>query len=100
MKLSSRKYLLGNEAIAHGLLEAGVSVVSGYPGTPSSEIIPFIARNIEHYDKPPHVEWSVNEKVALEVAAGASYCNVRAAVTCLLYTSDAADDLLCVDLGG
>jgi indolepyruvate ferredoxin oxidoreductase alpha subunit len=81
MKLSSRKYLLGNEAIAHGLLEAGVSVVSGYPGTPSSEIIPFIARNIEHYDKPPHVEWSVNEKVALEVAAGASYCNVRAAVT-------------------
>src|SRR5659263_388196 len=94
MKLSSRKYLLGNEAIAHGLLEAGVSVVSGYPGTPSSEIIPFIARTIEHYDKPPHVEWSVNEKVALEVAAGASYCN------CLLYTSDAADDLLCVDLGG
>ncbi|MGZ8891706.1 MAG: indolepyruvate ferredoxin oxidoreductase subunit alpha, partial [Halobacteriota archaeon] len=80
MHHSSRKYLLGNEAIAHGLLEAGVSVVSGYPGTPSSEIIPFIARNVERYDKPPHVEWSVNEKVALEVAAGASYCNVRAAV--------------------
>ncbi len=80
MRHSSRKYLLGNEAIAYGLLEAGVSVVSGYPGTPSSEIIPFIARNVENYDKPPHVEWSVNEKVALEVAAGAAYCNVRAAV--------------------
>jgi indolepyruvate ferredoxin oxidoreductase, alpha subunit len=80
MHHSSRKFLLGNEAIAHGLLEAGISVVSGYPGTPSSEIIPFLARNVERYDKPPHVEWSVNEKVALEVAAGASYCNVRAAV--------------------
>ncbi|MGZ4945151.1 MAG: indolepyruvate ferredoxin oxidoreductase subunit alpha [Halobacteriota archaeon] len=81
MKHNSRKYLLGNEAIAHGLLEAGVSVVTGYPGTPSSEIIPCIARYVESYDKPPHIEWSVNEKVALEVAAGAAYCNVRAAVT-------------------
>jgi len=79
MQQDNRKYLLGNEAIAYGLLEAGVSVVSGYPGTPSSEIIPFVARHVERYDKPPHVEWSVNEKVALEVAAGASYCDVRAA---------------------
>jgi len=74
------KYLLGNEAIAYGILESGVSLVSGYPGTPSSEIIPFIAQQVERYERPPHVEWSVNEKVALEVAAGASYCDVRAVV--------------------
>jgi indolepyruvate ferredoxin oxidoreductase alpha subunit len=46
MQQDNRKYLLGNEAIAYGLLEAGVSVVSGYPGTPSSEIIPFIVRHV------------------------------------------------------
>lgn len=80
MQHGTRKCLLGNEAIAHGILESGVSLVSGYPGTPSSEIIPFIAQQIERYERPPHVEWSVNEKVALEVAAGASYCDVRAAV--------------------
>jgi len=80
MPRSNRKYLLGNEAIAYGLLESGVSVVTGYPGTPSSEIIPVIADNADSYEQPLHVEWSVNEKVALEVAAGATYCNKRAAV--------------------
>ena len=80
MQDGNRKYLLGNEAIAYGILESGVSLVSGYPGTPSSEIIPFIAQQVERYERPPHVEWSVNEKVALEVAAGASYCDVRAVV--------------------
>ena len=80
MQQGKRKYLLGNEAIAYGILEAGVSLVSGYPGTPSSEIIPFIVQHVERYGRPPHVEWSVNEKVALEVAAGASYCDVRTAV--------------------
>jgi len=80
MQHGERKYLLGNEAIACGILEAGVSLVSGYPGTPSSEIIPFIVQHDERYETPPHVEWSVNEKVALEVAAGASYCDVRTAV--------------------
>jgi len=80
MQHGNRKFLLGNEAIAYGILEAGVSLVSGYPGTPSSEIIPFIVQHVERYERPPHVEWSVNEKVALEVAAGASYCDVRTAV--------------------
>ncbi len=72
MQRGNRKFLSGNEAIAYGILEAGVSLVSGYPGTPSSEIIPFIVQHVERYERPPHVEWSVNEKVALEVAAGAS----------------------------
>jgi indolepyruvate ferredoxin oxidoreductase alpha subunit len=72
----SEKYLLmGNEAIARGALEAGVSVATGYPGTPSSEIIERLAtvskkRNL-------YVEWSVNEKVAMEVAAAASFAGLR-----------------------
>lgn len=74
-----REYLLGNAAIARGLLEAGVGVVAGYPGTPSSEIIETLV-DLKS-GRPPHVEWSVNEKVALEVAAGASWTGRRAAAT-------------------
>jgi indolepyruvate ferredoxin oxidoreductase alpha subunit len=74
-----REYLLGNAAIARGLLEAGVGLVAGYPGTPSSEIIETVA-SIKS-NMPMHVEWSVNEKVALEVAAGASWTGQRAAAT-------------------
>ena len=74
----SKKYVMGNGAIALGALRAGVNLVSGYPGTPSSEIIETVA-------KFPHdgtyVEWSVNEKAAMEVAAAAAYCGARAMVT-------------------
>ena len=74
-----REYLLGNAAIARGLLEAGIGLAAGYPGTPSSEII----ETLVHLkgDLPMHVEWSVNEKAALEVAAGASWTGTRAAAT-------------------
>ncbi len=69
---------MGNEAIGLGALAAGVRVVTGYPGTPSSEILPTVAaRNPGNI----HVEWSVNEKVALEVAAGAALAGARAMVT-------------------
>jgi indolepyruvate ferredoxin oxidoreductase alpha subunit len=74
-----REYLLGNVAIAKGLLEAGIGLAAGYPGTPSSEIIETLA-DLKG-DLPLHVEWSVNEKVALEVAAGASWAGARAAAT-------------------
>jgi indolepyruvate ferredoxin oxidoreductase, alpha subunit len=74
-----REYLLGNAAIARGLLEAGVGLVAGYPGTPSSEIIETMV-DLKS-ERPAHVEWSVNEKVALEVAAGASWTGRRAAAT-------------------
>jgi indolepyruvate ferredoxin oxidoreductase alpha subunit len=74
-----REYLLGNAAIARGLLEAGVGLVAGYPGTPSSEIIESLVEL--KGDSDMHVEWSVNEKVALEVAAGASWTGRRAAAT-------------------
>ena len=65
---------MGNEAIARGALEAGVSVVTGYPGTPSSEIVEALS-NVS--TKNMYVEWSVNEKVALEVAAAASFAGLK-----------------------
>ncbi|MEW6697431.1 MAG: indolepyruvate ferredoxin oxidoreductase subunit alpha [Bacillota bacterium] len=74
-----KKLLMGNEAIAHGAVEAGVQVVTGYPGTPSSEIFTTLASMAK--EQGFHAEWSVNEKVALEVAAGAAYAGARALVT-------------------
>jgi len=67
-----KKLLLGNEAVARGLYEAGVRVVSSYPGTPSTEITEYAAEYSEIY-----AEWAPNEKVAAEVAAGASLGGVR-----------------------
>ncbi|HIH70328.1 MAG TPA: indolepyruvate ferredoxin oxidoreductase subunit alpha [Methermicoccus shengliensis] len=72
-------YALGNEAIARGLLDAGVGVITGYPGTPSTEVLESVVRL--KGDADVHVEWSVNEKVALEVAVGASWSGVRSAIT-------------------
>jgi len=74
----AKKLLMGNEAIALGAMRAGVSVVTGYPGTPSTEVLETVAK---HNDGSIYVEWSVNEKVALEVAAGAAYAGVRSMVT-------------------
>jgi len=68
--------VMGNEAIVRGALEAGVNVASGYPGTPSSEIIENLSRIAR--DRKLYVEWSTNEKVALEVAAAASFAGLRA----------------------
>jgi indolepyruvate ferredoxin oxidoreductase alpha subunit len=65
----------GNEAIARGALEAGVKVAAAYPGTPSSEIIENLAGAAG--DCGLYVEWSVNEKVGLEVAAAASFSELR-----------------------
>jgi indolepyruvate ferredoxin oxidoreductase alpha subunit len=67
--------LLGNEAIARGALEAGVRFVSGYPGTPASEIGDTFSRI--HREAGAHFEWSVNEKVALETAFGAAIMGAR-----------------------
>lgn len=73
--------LLGNEAIARGILEAGVIIGAGYPGTPSSEILSTLAEMNKYY---PHLklEWSINEKVGFEVAYGGSMSNVRS-VACM-----------------
>ncbi|HPA76160.1 MAG TPA: indolepyruvate ferredoxin oxidoreductase subunit alpha [Deltaproteobacteria bacterium] len=69
-----KKILSGNEAMARGAWEAGVSFASAYPGTPSTEILETIVK--EYPDI--HAEWTPNEKVALEVAVGASYTGARA----------------------
>ena len=69
-----KKLLLGNEAIARGVYEAGATVATAYPGTPSTEITENIAKYDEIYS-----EWAPNEKVALEVAIGASFAGARAA---------------------
>lgn len=74
----AKKFLMGNEAIALGAIHAGVNVVSGYPGTPSTEILETVAKN---NDGGIYVEWSVNEKAALEVGAGAAYSGARSLVT-------------------
>jgi len=71
-----KQLLSGNEAIALGAYHAGVAVATAYPGTPSSEILQSIARMDGVY-----VEWSTNEKVALEVGMGAAYSGVRALVS-------------------
>ena len=73
-----KEYVMGNGAIALGALSAGVNLVAGYPGTPSSEIIETISK---YPHEGIHLEWSVNEKAALEVAAAAAYSGARALVT-------------------
>lgn len=70
--------LMGNEAIALGALAAGVQLVCGYPGTPSTEVLETVAKR---RPEGVYVEWSVNEKAALEVAAGAALAGARAMVT-------------------
>ena len=70
--MNKKNIMLGNEAIARGAYEAGVKVSSSYPGTPSTEISEYLAKYDEVY-----TEWAPNEKVALEVAAGASISGVR-----------------------
>ncbi len=69
-----KRILSGNEAIARGAYEAGVKVATAYPGTPSTEILETIAKEY----KDIYAEWSPNEKVALEVASGASLVGARA----------------------
>jgi len=64
----NKKVMLGNEAIARGAWEAGCHVAAGYPGTPSTEILEYMAADYREVKS----QWSPNEKVALEVAAGAS----------------------------
>ena len=71
-----KKLLTGNEAIARGAYEAGCQVACAYPGTPSTEIL----ENVSTY-KEIYSEWSTNEKVALEVASGASIGGARSMVT-------------------
>ena len=84
--MAEKVIMLGNEAIARGAYEAGVKVSSAYPGTPSTEISEYLVQ----YKDDVYEEWAPNEKVATEVAVGASLrfeCGGRSAVFGFLYGS-------------
>lgn len=91
-----KKIMLGNEALARGAWEAGVKVATAYPGTPSTEITEAVAKYEEVY-----AEWSPNEKVAMEVAIGASFAGARSMV-CMKHVgvNVAADPLFTVAYTG
>ncbi len=94
--MSERKIMLGNEAIARGAYEAGVKVSAAYPGTPSTEISENIVKYPEIY-----AEWSPNEKVAMEVAIGASISGVRAMASMKhVGVNVASDPLYTISYGG
>ena len=73
-----KEFLMGNETMALGALAAGLDLAAGYPGTPSTEVMETLAKSA---GENVHLEWSVNEKAALEVAAGAAYAGARTLVT-------------------
>lgn len=91
-----KKIMLGNEAVARGAYEAGLKVVSSYPGTPSTEITECLAKYDDVYS-----EWAPNEKVATETAIGASVAGARA-MTCMKHVgvNVAADPLFTVSYTG
>ena len=92
----AKKIMLGNEAIARGAYEAGVKVSAAYPGTPSTEI----SENLVQY-KEIYSEWSPNEKVATEVAIGASIAGVRAMCSMKhVGVNVASDPLYTISYGG
>jgi indolepyruvate ferredoxin oxidoreductase alpha subunit len=91
-KPGTSELFMGNEAIARGALEAGVGVAAAYPGTPSSEVIGSLAEVAKEGDI--YAEWSVNEKVAMEVAAAASFSGVRAIVAMKQNGVNVASDFL------
>jgi indolepyruvate ferredoxin oxidoreductase alpha subunit len=72
--------MMGNEAIARGLIENGCSVATAYPGTPSSEILPAAAHYKKQLGLTLHTQWAVNEKVAFEIAYAGSMAGLRTAV--------------------
>jgi len=87
-----KKLLTGNEAIAEGVIESGAEVVTGYPGTPSTEVI--LTLLPQEKELGIHIEWSVNEKVAFEIAAAAAWAGKRALVTMKMSGVNVAADSL------
>lgn len=77
--MTAKRILMGNEAIAFGAMKAGLQVASGYPGTPSTEVMETIASHASKYGI--YAEWATNEKVALETAVGAAYSGANTLVT-------------------
>ncbi|WP_456395177.1 thiamine pyrophosphate-dependent enzyme [Desulfurobacterium sp.] len=89
-----KKALLGNEAVAYGLLIANVDVMAAYPGTPSSEILETYQKLIKKFNLPAIAEWSTNEKVAFETAYAAAITGKRAACGMKMVGLNVASDSL------
>ena len=81
MTMKTKKLLLGDEALALGAINAGLSGAYAYPGTPSTEILEFVQCNDVAKSRGIHSHWSSNEKTALEEALGMSFCGKRAIVS-------------------
>ncbi len=90
--MSKKAILMGNEAIARGVVEAGCEVASAYPGTPSSEILPAIAKYSDELETNTQVEWGANEKVAYETALGATFAGKRSCAVMKQVGLDVAAD--------
>ncbi|MGI6590197.1 MAG: thiamine pyrophosphate-dependent enzyme [Eggerthellaceae bacterium] len=91
----SKALLMGNQAFAYAALEAGVNVVAGYPGTPSSEVVETVAKlHATGAATGVHVEWSTNEKAAMELLHGASLSGARTLFTCKQMGLNVASDAL------
>lgn len=86
------KFLMGNEAIARGVMESGCAVATAYPGTPSSEVMESLTRWKRELNHSIYLEWSINEKVAFEVAYGASLAGSRSAVVMKMVGLNVASD--------
>ena len=91
-KIKTKRMIIGNQAVAYGALAAGVEVAAGYPGTPSSEVIPEFMQFAGNNGGIPYVEWSVNEKVAVEIAAAAAWSGKRAMATMKMSGINVASD--------
>lgn len=90
--MGKKEILMGNEAIARGLVEAGCEVATAYPGTPSSEILPAVAKYADELGTSTQVEWGANEKVAYETAIGATFAGKRSCAVMKQVGLDVAAD--------
>ena len=79
--MKTRKLLLGDEALALGAINSGLSGAYAYPGTPSTEILEYVQQNSVARERKIHSHWSSNEKTAMEEALGMSFCGKRAIVS-------------------
>ncbi len=79
--MENKQLMMGNEAIARGLVESGCAMATSYPGTPASEILSSVAALEREFRTGMHVQWAVNEKVALEIAYAGCQAGLRTAVS-------------------
>ncbi|WP_331775225.1 thiamine pyrophosphate-dependent enzyme [Sulfurospirillum sp. 1612] len=89
-----KQILMGNEAIALGLIHAGVDMISGYPGTPSSEILGSFQKYQKHFDLQAYAQWATNEKVGFEVAYAGAIAGKKTCATMKQVGLNVASDAL------